>query len=529
MLQRGMTNSANAAIHLSDLALIDEVKAAAVRERGATARLIGLLAELDVRRLYLGEGCSSLFWYCTQVLRLSEHAAYGRIEAARIARKFPVVLDLLTEGAVTLTTVTLLGPLLTLANHRQVLAEARHQSKREVEHLVARLRPQPAVAEVVRKLPTPKTASVMDLLATATPGVQRAAASAASPASAPPRHVVLTPLAPDRYKVQLTVTRATHDKLRRAQDLLRHSLPNGDLAEIVDRAVTLLLADLERAKLATVERPRAARSKTLGARYIPASVRRAVWKRDGGRCAFVGEEGRCTERGFLEFHHIRPYAAGGGPTVENLELRCRAHNLHEAGHYFRGRLPLLREAKAKYTTPLLHPRARRLRRSKGSRAASDISRARASASRAAPRQSSVERRARNESFNGFCFVPRQVSCVSSCSQQQSLTPSPPAETRSRPSSFGRPSAPDRSSLRHYSRPIRGECSALVVKAPLLMCFRRGRGASLGRYSRHSRRPHFPPSAARRRSSMPGMSLAPGSRLGRYEIQSQIGSGGMGTR
>ena len=269
MLQRGMTHPANIAIHLSDLALIEEVKDAAARERGATARLVALLAELDARRLYLGEGCSSLFTYCTQVLRLSEHAAYGRIEAARIARKFPVVLDLLAEGAVTLTTLTLLGPLLTPANHQQVLAEARHQSKREVEQLVARLRPLPPVAESVRKLPTPKTASGMDLLADATSEVQRAAAPVASPSSAPPRQVVLTPLAPDRYKVQLTVTRATHDKLRRAQDLLRHSIPTGDLAEIVDRAVTLLLADLERAKLAAVERPRAARSNVSGSRYIP--------------------------------------------------------------------------------------------------------------------------------------------------------------------------------------------------------------------------------------------------------------------
>ena len=371
------------------------------------------------------------------MLRLSEHAAYGRIEAARAARKFPVVLELLGEGAVTLTTITLLGPILTLANHQQVLGEARHLSKREVEHLVARWRPQPSVAERVRKLPTPRTASGVDLLADATSEVQRAAAPVGSPPSARPRHVALTPLAPDRYKVQLTVTRATHDKLRRAQDLLRHSLPTGDLAEIVDRAVTLLLADLERAKLSAVERPRAARSKALGARYIPARVRRAVWKRDGGRCAFVGAEGRCTERGFLEFHHIRPHAAGGAPTVENLELRCRAHNLHEAEHYFSGRLPLLREARARYdytpsstcstaSTILGQPRC-----------VGGLTGAGQCFPRCGPanRHRGVER-TRTESFNGLCVVPRQVSCVSSCSQQQSLTLSPPAETRSRPSSFG---------------------------------------------------------------------------------------------
>lgn len=82
---------------LSDRELLAEVKLAAGREREATARLVALLAQLDERRLYLGEGCSSLFTYCTQVLHLSEHAAYGRIEAARAARRFPVVLDLLVR------------------------------------------------------------------------------------------------------------------------------------------------------------------------------------------------------------------------------------------------------------------------------------------------------------------------------------------------------------------------------------------------------------------------------------------------
>ena len=67
-------------------------------ERCATAHLIALLMELDTRRLYLGEGCSSLFTYCTQMLRLSEHAAYNRIETARAARRFPVILELVESG-----------------------------------------------------------------------------------------------------------------------------------------------------------------------------------------------------------------------------------------------------------------------------------------------------------------------------------------------------------------------------------------------------------------------------------------------
>ena len=97
--------------------------------------------ELDSRRLYLGEGCSSLFTYCTQVLHLSEHAAYGRIEAARAARRFPILLERLADGSMTLTTVVCCAAHLTPRITHDVLAAARHKSKREVEQLVASLRP----------------------------------------------------------------------------------------------------------------------------------------------------------------------------------------------------------------------------------------------------------------------------------------------------------------------------------------------------------------------------------------------------
>jgi hypothetical protein len=113
---------------LSDQALLAETVRLADRERAATARLVAALAEVDARRLYLGEGCSSLFVYCTRVLHLSEHAAYGRIEAARAARRFPIILERLEDGSLTLTAVGLLAPLLTADNHRALLHAARHKS-----------------------------------------------------------------------------------------------------------------------------------------------------------------------------------------------------------------------------------------------------------------------------------------------------------------------------------------------------------------------------------------------------------------
>ncbi len=251
-----------------------------------------------------------------------------------------VLLDLLSEGSVTLTAVTLLSPHLTTANHRNVLGEAQHKSKREIEHLVARLQPRPPMPATMRKLPAP-TLDERSVRPSAHDPIAQNDATVVLSLPPRPRPAMVTPLAPERYKVQFTVSAETHDKLRRAQDLLRHVIPNGDPAVIFDRALTLLLADLERARLAATARPRTAKKTSAGSRHIPAAVRRDVWKRDGGQCAFVGTQGRCTERGFLEFHHVEPYSAGGPAVVENVALRCRAHNVYEAELYFGDRLPLL--------------------------------------------------------------------------------------------------------------------------------------------------------------------------------------------
>jgi hypothetical protein len=68
---------------------------------------------------------------------------------------------------------------------------------------------------------------------------------------------------------------------------------------------------------------------------VPVAVKRAVWVRDLGRCAFVGTGGRrCDERAFLQFHHVRPYAVGGAATVDGIQLRCGRHNRHEAEVFF---------------------------------------------------------------------------------------------------------------------------------------------------------------------------------------------------
>jgi 5-methylcytosine-specific restriction endonuclease McrA len=146
------------------------------------------------------------------------------------------------------------------------------------------------------------------------------------------RPAVIKPLAPEIYKVQFTLSSTGYRQLRRAQDLLRHTIPNGDAGVILEQALGLLVHQLERKKLAAAKRPRVARESQAPtrSRHIPAAVRRDVWRRDQARCAFVGTHGRCPERGFLEFHHVSPFADGGEATAGNIQLRCRAHHQHEA-------------------------------------------------------------------------------------------------------------------------------------------------------------------------------------------------------
>ena len=323
---------------LTDAQLLSEIPRLAGGEREATVALIAHLAEFDARRLFEGEGFSSTFKYCLEVLRLSEDAAFNRIEAARAARRFPVVLDMLTAGTLSPTTTRMLGRHLTDDNHAALLAAACGKSKQEVEQLLAARFPQPDVLPSVRRIPVPKTTVTEPL--TASPTVPKAGTETVAPpvtaAAAPPvPRPVVRPIAAERYEVRFTATAATRDKLRRAQDLLGHAVPSGNLAEVFDRALTLLVTDLERKKFAATKRRGKSPGQSEDSRNIPADVERAVSERDQRGCAFVAPNGRrCGERRFLEFHHVIPYAADGKPTVDNIQLRCRAHNRYEATLFF---------------------------------------------------------------------------------------------------------------------------------------------------------------------------------------------------
>jgi len=386
---------------LADADLVAQVRSLIRGERGLTAELIAHLAELDTRDVHLREGYTSLYVYCRDALGLSEWEAYNRIEVARAARRFPLILEMLGTGAIHLTAIRRLSPHLTRENHAEVLQSARGKGKREVQDIVARLAPRPDVPYSVRRvsgsavrLPVTadaggfvppaatgpvggpdvvgNTASLpagSSVSASSDPGTgsgssgvadtrladgSRLSASNAelfpssTPVQATPRPAaVVTPLSPDRYKLQLTISGETLEMLRLAKDMLGHAVPSGDDAFVLERALRALLTELARKKFADTPAPRSPvhedgaedqgqrplmRAPT---RTVPAAVKRVIWVRDLGRCAFVGSGGhRCSERRFVEFHHVDPYALGGEATVDGIQLRCRSHNDYEGRLYF---------------------------------------------------------------------------------------------------------------------------------------------------------------------------------------------------
>ncbi len=321
---------------VSDYKLLQGLDEVVARSRKDEADLLEYLAEVDKRKLYLEQGYPSMYRYCTEVLHFSEAMAFHRIGAARAARAYPLLLLRVREGALHLTGATLLAPKLTPENHVELLDLSRHKSKRAIEELLANRAPKPNVPAKVRKLPDPRPAPAVRVLSEiATPTretMSREAAPSPMPRAPSP---VPSPLGGKRFKIQFTGDQALCDKLREAQALLRHQVPEGDLAQIFDRALALLLDDAKRKKFARTSRPRARSevSKKHGAasRHIPAEIKRAVAARDGGRCAVVGpNDRRCSSRDFLEFHHRDPWARSKRHSVDRIELRCRGHNQYAA-------------------------------------------------------------------------------------------------------------------------------------------------------------------------------------------------------
>ena len=330
-------------------------------ERRMLGRFLRYLAAIDRRGLYRDAACSSLFDFCCRRLGLSEGETYYRITAARMAKRWPEIFELVETGRIHLTALVLLQPHLTDDNHGELLAAASGRTKQGVKELLAERFPRPDVAARLRKLPerrapgssapdspspTPAGARRSPEGADPPPGpvLARAAAAAGSqpcalaraeaaagsqpsalaraeaaavpqpsalgrpdaaaplplaPALGRPDAATPLPLAPapvaiplpsptspsasaggpralrdrgrieplsaGRYRLELTASAALRTDRLRARDLMRQQNPTGDLGLLVERAVALLVADLEKKRLGKTARPRPTREASAAA------------------------------------------------------------------------------------------------------------------------------------------------------------------------------------------------------------------------------------------------------------------------
>jgi hypothetical protein len=359
-------------VGLDDVQLLAALSSLVRRENDSLSDLLAHLAELDERGLCVARGYSSLFAYCTEALGFCKSSAGRRIAAARVCRQFPEAFTRVANGELQLSVLCALRPHLNAENASELFAMCSRKSYEQVEVLLAARFPKPDVRDLIRRLPAAAVGAPAapyigsELVAVGPielkPGTRLAQGTTAAPALAqadPMRSEVarpaagrgaVKPLSVDRFSVNFTADDEFRDLLDEVRALMSHSEPTGDLLTVMKRGLESLRSELLKTRFGVGRKPRRVRLRTGEARaasqspglpmskrsrHVPATVAREVYVRDQGRCTFCADDGRrCGERRLLQLDHVVPHAEGGEPTVGNLRLRCRAHNLHTARAHF---------------------------------------------------------------------------------------------------------------------------------------------------------------------------------------------------
>ncbi len=306
------------------------------------------LREIDRRKIWAIDGYDSLVTWCVRKGHMSESVAHKRLQSAALAERFPAALALIRRGELHLSALNKLGRYLTEQNHQGVLERARGRTMKELDELIDELAPQPDTATSVRPMRAAAAPRAEPLGAASRPTSTQVAASAPAtvepkttappapatrPVAVPPVTAVpkakVTPTAPKRFKLEMTLSESAYETLRELEGLLSHA--GTSLSEIVERGLTALLEQTKKKRMAATNHPREARPRETETRHVPAPVQRHAWDESGGRCMYVADDGhRCESRSFLELHHVEPYARGGPATVDNLVVLCRVHNRLES-------------------------------------------------------------------------------------------------------------------------------------------------------------------------------------------------------
>jgi hypothetical protein len=318
---------------LSNKELLNQLKQLVEKEQSLTLKILPHLVEVERRGLYLEKAYSSLYEYFKREFGYTDASAWRRAGAAIAIFKCPEAWKLLHTKRVTMSALCQGSSIITPALLNSICGK----TKAEVDLIIAALRPQSANPDRSRPVVVPKKIEPRE-----TP-VRSGNLSAKADAPAKSWNslrgeVNLTNIKlsfEQKWKVEGVVSKRVYEKLERCKKLLSTKYPKGvDYNILFDELTELFLdkTDPERSikqQMKLVNRPN---SETGRSRYIPHAVKIKVWKRDAGKCTFVGSNGkRCNSDYNLQFDHYPiPYARGGPSTVKNLRLLCAKHNKHTA-------------------------------------------------------------------------------------------------------------------------------------------------------------------------------------------------------
>lgn len=260
--------------HLSDKQLLNDTLFWSNEERAATSKLLWHLKEIDERRLYSIQRCSSLFDYCLRILKYSEGQASRRVSACRLLKQLPELIVDIENGDLNLTQLNMARQFFRDENindpdkKKEILDKLKNKTTRETDRVLWEMKK----SEKSRK-------------------------------------------------VAIFINEGTEKELQKLQALKAHSCPD------MDTLLMKMCTEVGKLWDPTVIH----RHRKVGeghTRYVPVQVKAKVWERDKGKCTNCGSER------MLEVDHVKPFAAGGKTVVENLRLLCWGCNQRKSLEYF---------------------------------------------------------------------------------------------------------------------------------------------------------------------------------------------------
>ena len=304
---------------LSDKKLVEVFGESVKEERKVTLLVLELVAEMDSRKLYLKHGYSSLFVYLTTELNYSEGATHRRIASARAVNAYPEVKEMLLDGRLSLTNLSMLSKELTEENKDKLLSLASYKSTRELEKLLLDYKPaKKKMREKIKPVVVKKELRTTPLFDTKIK--QESENHFRRRSSSQTQEVE------KRLNLSFSVPEETQSLIDEAKQVLSGKLPKGASLEdlFVAGLESIIAGHKKKTKSLGTRKSRKSKKRT---RHIPNDIRKAVLERDEYKCSFKAENGKvCGCNWNIEVDHIVPFADGGEHLLENLRVLCGSHH-----------------------------------------------------------------------------------------------------------------------------------------------------------------------------------------------------------